>query len=138
MSVPIKQIVEWAQELEGDDYVFGRENDGKDADEITAEDCSELVQNACDENGVTPRMPDGAIYQYRHCKVHGTLISVQKGIKTYGALLFRISESGNHVAFSLGNGKTFEARGRAYGVGSWNAIGRPWTHAGLIPGADYD
>lgn len=135
--VPIKNIISWAQQLEGDDYVFGKENDGKTTDEIEAEDCSELVQNACDQNGVVPKMPDGAIYQYRHCKVRGTLITVTEGIKTYGALLFRIGDSGNHVAFSFGNGKTFEARGRAYGVGSWNAEGRPWTHAALIPGVDY-
>lgn len=136
--IPIKQIIDWAQQLDGIDYRFGAENDGKDADEIRAEDCSELVQNACDENRVVPAMPDGAINQYHHCKAHGTLIPVSQGIKTYGALLFRITpETGNHVVFSLGNGKTFEARGRAYGVGSWNAEGRPWTHAALIPGVDY-
>ena len=138
VMIPIKQIITWAQQLEGDDYVFGQENDGKPADEIEAEDCSELVQNACDQNHVVPRMPDGAINQYRHCRDENTLISVDKAIHTYGALLFRITpETGNHVAFSLGSGKTFEARGKAYGVGSWNSEGRSWTHGALIPGVEY-
>lgn len=135
--VPIKKIMGWVTQLEGLPYRFGTEQDGREADEITAEDCSEMVQNACDENGVIPRMPDGAIYQYRHCKKYNTLIPVAQGIETYGALLFRIGGETNHVAFSLGNGKTFEARGRAYGVGSWSAEGRGWTHAALIPGVDY-
>jgi cell wall-associated NlpC family hydrolase len=137
--VPIKKIIEWAQKLNGKDYVFGRENDRRSPDEISAEDCSELVQNACDQNGVVPAMPDGAINQYHHCKQHDTLMSIDDAINTYGALLFRITpDNHNHVAFSLGTGMTFEARGSAYGIGSWEAEGRPWNHAGLIPGADYE
>ncbi len=132
----IKTIIDWAVRLQGKPYVFGTEQDGKV--NPSAEDCSELVQNACDMNHVVPKMPDGAIYQYRHCKKYKTLISVDEAIKTYGALLFRISDSGNHVAFSLGNGTTFEARGKAYGVGSWPSTGRPWTHGALIPGVEYN
>ena len=134
--VPIQQILDWAERLKGLPYVFGTEQDGKDRP--TAEDCSELVQNACDMNGVVPEMPDGAIYQMRHCRANGALITIDEAMKTPGALLFRISQDlGNHVVFSLGNGMTFEARGRAYGVGSWPATGRVWTHACLIPGVKY-
>ena len=68
MSTPIKQILDWAEKLDGIDYVFGRENDGKDVGDIEAEDCSELVQNACDQNEVMPKMPDGAIFQFYHCR----------------------------------------------------------------------
>ena len=39
---------------------------------------------------------------------------------------------------SQGNGKTFEARSRRYGVGAFDARDRGWTHAGLIPGLEYD
>ncbi len=64
-------------------------------------------------------------------------IEIEDAITTPGALLFRMSSSGNHVAISRGNGTTIEARGKAYGVGVFSAKGRPWTHAGLIPGVDY-
>lgn len=40
-----------------------------------------------------------------------------------------------HVAIYAGNGKTLEARGRAYGTGSWPAFqGRSFTHARRIIG----
>ena len=135
--VPIKQIIDWALRLKGLPYVFGTEQDGQD--KPTAEDCSELVQNACDENKVRPQMPDGAINQFYHCRGHGLLISIEKAQETFGALVFRITPPNNHVVFSLGNGMTFEAKGRAWGVGSWplNIEGRGWTNAALIPGVDY-
>jgi hypothetical protein len=38
----------------------------------------------------------------------------------------------------LGNGNTIEARGHAYGVGSWSAVkDRHWDYMGLIPGFTY-
>ena len=137
--IPIKQVVEWALRLKGKPYVFGTEQDGRETPAITSEDCSELIQNACDMNKVRPQMPDGAINQFYHCKNHNTLISVEKAEKTFGALVFRITPPNNHVVFSLGNGMTFEAKGRAWGVGSWplNIEGRGWTNAALIPGVDY-
>jgi cell wall-associated NlpC family hydrolase len=63
-------------------------------------------------------------------------MDVNDGIRTRGALLFRIDEGpGNdHVAISLGDGKTIEARGEAYGVNVFAAAGRDWTHAGGVPG----
>ncbi|RAV77347.1 hypothetical protein DBT52_09270 [Aerococcus mictus] len=42
-----------------------------------------------------------------------------------------------HIAVSLGDGKTIEARNPEMGVGSWDAAGRGWTKAGLVPGVDY-
>ena len=38
-----------------------------------------------------------------------------------------------HVAISLGNGKTIEAKGHAYGVGVFEA-GDRFNYAGMIPG----
>jgi len=138
MGIPIRKIVEWAEKLNGIKYVFAAENDRKPVSEIEREDCSELIQNACDQNSVVPRMPDGAKNQYHHCHDHGTLISVQEAIDTYGALLFRIADQ-SHVAFSMGDGhRTFEAKGSRDGVGYFdNVADRPWTHGALIPGADY-
>ena len=55
-------------------------------------------------------------------------IGVSKAMSTPGAFLYRTSNpsagTSGHIAASLGNGKTIEARGRAYGVGSWGAAGR--------------
>jgi putative chitinase len=90
-------------------------------------------------------MPDGAIYQARHCRKYDSLILVEQAIHTAGALLFSFSDDPftydemdhSHVAVSQGNGKTFEARGRTYGVGAFPALRRGWTHAGLIPGLEY-
>jgi Putative peptidoglycan binding domain/NlpC/P60 family len=128
----------------GDRYVFGRETATDDPDpEIF--DCSELVEWGCARLGVTPRMPDGSWHQARHCRTHRTLTSLEDGRAVQGALLFRFSsdpfEGGRpakaHVAVSLGNGSTIEARGSDWGVGSWEVDGRGWTHAGLVPGLDY-
>jgi cell wall-associated NlpC family hydrolase len=63
----------------------------------------------------------------------GTDVSVDKALHTRGALLFRPG----HVAISLGDGRTIEARGSAYGVNIFSAQGRGWTSGALIPGLKY-
>ena len=115
----------------GDPYVFGAEARFDDPDPV-AFDCSELVEWAAARLGV--RFVDGAENQRDACRNAGTLMPVAEGVRTRGALLFRINVRGDHVAISLGDGKTIEARGRAYGVNVFNAAGRTWTHAGLVPG----
>lgn len=130
---------------EGDRYVFGVEvsHDNADPD---AFDCSELVEWGCARLGVTPKMPDGSWLQARHCRDHGTLVTVDDAIRTVGALLFRFSSSpfvggrptSAHVAVSLGDGRTIEARSTRLGVGVFSADMRGWTNAGLVPGLDYD
>src|SRR5690606_38373838 len=100
--------------------------------------------------GVTPRIPDGSWNQYRHSAAHGLTIPVADAYSVRGALLFIFRDKNgrpvdpgiarparSHVAISLGDGRTIEARGTAYGVGVFTAIGRGWTHAGLIPGVIY-
>jgi LysM repeat protein len=92
-------------------------------------------------------MPDGTWVQAQHCKKHATIIALGKAKKIEGALLFRFSgdpftathrPKDAHVAISLGNGRTIEARGKAFGVGKFSVKGRKWTHAGLVPGLTYD
>jgi len=117
-------------------YIYGYEVDLDDPDP-EAFDCSELEQWACHQLKVVPVMPDGAIWQYRHCRNHGTTIDVEEAINTPGALLFYFQGDHHHVATSQGNGKTIEARGKVYGVGQWSARGRGWTDAALVPGLDY-
>jgi cell wall-associated NlpC family hydrolase len=120
---------------QGDPYEFGAEAEFDDPDPPQF-DCSELVQWAASRCRVS--FVDGAQNQRNACQQAGTLFPVADGIGIRGALLFRIDEGpGNdHVAISLGNGKTIEARGEAYGVNVFSAQGRAWTHAGLVPGLD--
>lgn len=109
-------------------YRYGAET--KPGDRGKPLDCSELVEQTCAELVVSPRVPDGSAAQRQHC----TPISVDDAIATAGALLFRAG----HVAVSLGDGRTAEARSTRAGVGIF-AAGRPsaWLAGGLIPGVQY-
>jgi hypothetical protein len=131
-----RMIVDKAMTQAGDPYVFGYEVNLNDPNPKKF-DCSELVEWVCFQLRISPQMPDGAVYQMKHCQKYGFLISISEAVKTPGALLFRISSSGNHVVISRGDGSTIEAKGSAYGVGVFSSANRPWTHAGLIPGVSY-
>ena len=109
----------------GDEYEYGAGRNLNDANPNTF-DCSELVQWAAHQAGVT--IPDGSANQ----RAASIPISVEEAIRTPGALLFR----DGHVAISLGDGRTIEAKGSRYGVGIFNARGR-FTSGGLIPGMSY-
>ncbi len=127
-----------AESQRGDRYVFGAEASLDDPDP-DAFDCSELTQWAADQVGVT--IPDGAMYQYLDLKDAGQLMPVDEALHTKGALLFYFSTeptagggrpSQAHVAISLGDGRTIEARGSSYGVNEFPAAGR-FNYAGVIP-----
>ncbi len=128
----------------GDEYVFGAVAADSDPDP-TRFDCAELVRWGCRRLGVVPIVPDGSWMQARHCRQHGTLVDVPTAVRTQGSLLFLFGGDpfhGDrprpaHVAVSLGNRSTIEARGAAWGVGTWGVAGRRWTHGGLIPGIRY-
>lgn len=138
------EIVRLALGQSGKPYVFGAEAPASDPDP-DAHDCSELVEWACARAGVQPRVPDGSWMQLRHALKHGTTCSVSEALRTAGALLFRFRgdplaggrPSQAHVAISLGDGQTVEAKSRADGVGVFSARDRGWTHAARIPGVDY-
>lgn len=136
-------FIERARAQSGDVYVFGAVARADDPDP-DAFDCAELVQWAAAQAGVTD-VPTGSWLQYQYVHQAGTTMSVEEALDTPGALLFRFGggdplsanrPSDAHVAISLGNGKTIEARSRKYGVGEFDADGRKWTHAGRI--ADLD
>lgn len=125
----------------GKRYIYGAEASPSNPSP-SAFDCSELVEWSLGRIGL--RFVDGAENQYNTCRRAGMLLSVEQGINTRGALLFKITpgntstNSGDHVGISQGDGRTIEARGRAYGVGQWSArSGRAWTHAGRVPGLTY-
>lgn len=111
---------------QGKAYVYGAETRPSDPNP-QAFDCSELVEWAARRAGVS--IPDGSINQINAARP----MSVEQALRTPGALLFR-SGNPNHIAISLGDGRTIEARGRRYGVGIFSAEGRGWTRAGTIPG----
>lgn len=140
-----QQIVDLAMTQTGKRYVFGVENDSRTVATATAWDCSELVQIVCRELGVAPVMPDGAYWQWRHCRNNNTFIPIDQARRTPGALLFvgPGTEGGKtgrdaiwHVAISRGDGTTIEAKSTKDGTGSWPIANR-FTFAALIPGVDH-
>lgn len=115
-------FVRRALEQAEDRYVFGVEVALDDPDPV-AFDCSELVQWAAAQVGL--HVPDGSANQAAFARP----MPLQEALHTPGALLFREG----HVAISLGDGRTIEAKGRDYGVGIFEARGR-FTRAGWLPG----
>ena len=143
----VAELIEAAKKQAGDKYDYGAEASPTDPDPDLW-DCSELVEWAAARVGTKPPMPDGSWMQARHCQAHGTMISVAEALVTPGALLFRFSSGPGpvpsvrpksaHVAISLGNGSTIEARSKDSGVNIFHdAASRGWTHAALIPGLAY-
>lgn len=138
--VPVEDVLSHATAQRGDRYVFGTEDSPLDPDPDEF-DCSELVEWACARAGVKPTVPDGAYYQWRHTS--DLSLDVDHGIATRGALLFAGTGRGvgrqaiTHVAWSLGDGTTIEARGARWGVGTWAIRPGRFQFSALIPGVDY-
>lgn len=111
-----QKMVDFAMAQTGDAYVWGAE--GPDA-----WDCSGLVLGAAAAAGL-PGLPhySASIYEM------SSKVDVGQAISTPGAVLWHPG----HIAISRGDGQTIEARGRAYGVGSWSAAGR-FSGGGLLP-----
>lgn len=122
---------------EGDEYEWGVKPDPNDPDPVEG-DCSGYVAWGANRLKVVPKMPHGSVNQRDHCYRNGGKITIQEGVEIRGALLFRIGKS-NHVATSLGDGRTIEAKGEDFGVviDTANPKKRKWTHAALIPGLEY-
>lgn len=130
MTVYAASFVSKLLSQRGDHYLFGGEiRPGTINPDYY--DCSEYVEWAA--HMVGGYMPDGSSAQLSYCDKHESTISVTRGLATAGALLFHPG----HVAVNLGNGKTIEARGRAYGVGIFSAANRGWTAAAKVPGMTY-
>jgi cell wall-associated NlpC family hydrolase len=128
-----------AQAQKGDRYIFGV-MDKLDDPNPGAFDCSMLVQWSANQAGV--HLERNAWHQYQQLHDQGMVISVQDAIHTPGALLFSFNSDPNghnapvhqHVAISLGNGKTIEALGAQYGVNNFDATTKRFQYAALIPG----
>jgi cell wall-associated NlpC family hydrolase len=133
----VQEFLNTALAQSGDKYVWAAEAKANDPNPSKF-DCSELVEWTSSRVGL--KIPDGAWAQYRHLEKQGTTMSVEEAIKTPGALLFSFSSDpltgkpkAAHVAISLGNGKTIEAKGSEYGVGSWDASEKRFSYAAVIP-----
>ncbi len=129
MIPPVEEILSTATSQIGNAYTWGGDSPSQGFD------CSGLIEWACAQHGVA--MPRTAATQAAFCAAQGTTMSVQQGIATRGALLFRLGAPTDHVVLSLGNGSTVEAMGHAYGVRNGAATGRSWTTAARIPSVDY-
>ena len=125
-----------ALKSQGDKYVYatGRDNTNPDP---TAFDCSGLVIWAAIQSGYSApgfgNTNAEGLYEYTHKNSDGMTIDDAK--KTKGALLFSRNEDNKigHVAISLGDGTTMEAKGTDYGVGIFKERST-WTDAGMLPG----
>lgn len=106
------KMVNFALAQQGDAYVYGAS--GPDA-----WDCSGLVQEATRAAGHVLAKPSAS--QWAAVQAAGKTMTVDAALGTRGALLFIQTEDTHHVAISLGNGSTVEARGSAYGTGVFKA-----------------
>jgi cell wall-associated NlpC family hydrolase len=138
-NASLDRFLDVARAQIGDRYVFGAETDLADADPEVF-DCSEFTQWAAEQAGVA--LPDGATHQYLHLKKLGMLVPVEEGKNIPGALLFSFDREprlgdgrtpGAHVAISLGDGATVEARNSRDGVGQFTS-GNRFQYAAIIPG----
>jgi cell wall-associated NlpC family hydrolase len=119
-----ERMVRFALSKVGGPYVWGGHGP-------VGYDCSGLVQDATAAAGKT--LPAPSANQWARCVGAERTIPIATALNTRGALLFRIGVGDyNHVAISLGNGSTVEARGTAYGIGVFGgAAGGGWTGAAL-------
>lgn len=119
-----ERMVAFALAQSGDAYTWGGHGPN-------AWDCSGLVQAATAAGGRA--LPAPSASQWAACVRAGRTIPVKTALGIRGALLFRIGVGDyNHVAISLGNGSTVEARGTAYGTGIFGgAASGGWTGAAL-------
>lgn len=142
MGASAAVILSESRRLWGRPYVYAHQPPPSDPNPPDS-CCSGFTRWATGRGGAY--LPAGSWLQYGYCRDHGTLIPYAQALWTPAALLFMPQDPSQgfgpngHVAFSLGNGRdTSEARGRAWGIGSWAAPGRGFsTLAALIPGVDH-
>jgi Putative peptidoglycan binding domain/NlpC/P60 family len=137
-EIKLKDLMRLALAQVDDKYVFAVEVSRNDPDPESF-DCSEIIEWCFERLGVSD-FPDGSPNQ----RAHAQKIPISQAIKTRGAMLGRAPGvlgpgTPGHIAISLGNGKTIEARGSAFGVGIFTAdpASRLWTDGGLFPEIDY-
>jgi cell wall-associated NlpC family hydrolase len=132
----VSDFVDICLRQRGDRYQWGAKPPPSDPNP-TAFDCSGLIWWALARLRVP--FPQGSWLQLQECERRKTMIEPYgRAFTIQGALLFRHdTPADGHVAVSLGNGSTMEARGKQYGVNEWPSKQRHWTHAAYVPGLRY-
>lgn len=133
-SASVNRFVDLALQQAGDSYVYGATPSLSNSNP-SAFDCSSLVQWCAGKVGV--KLPRTSGQQYSAAASRGLLISQSTARRTKGALMYTGNRGATHVAISLGNGKTIEARNPRYGVGVSNFDGRGWSGYSYVPGLKY-
>jgi peptidoglycan hydrolase-like protein with peptidoglycan-binding domain len=145
-------IIEIARQHIGEDYILGAIAPLANTKHTGPWDCAEFASWCAYQAYAiiyAVRPPDprlGESYSgwwYEDAKTVGRQISVDEALITPGAILCRKPRrSGSprigHVAISLGNGSTIEAKDRATGVAEVDgARNRLWDRGVCIPGVEY-
>lgn len=147
-----KDIVAFANQHIGEQYILGARAPLANKHWKGPWDCAEFVSWCAYQAydiiyAVRPPNPStGESYSgwwYDDAKKVGVEISKAKALATVGAILVRKPNFNGvkigHVAISLGNGSTIEAKDAANGVRVVaNAKDRLWTLGVLLPGIKYD
>lgn len=134
-----QDFVAWAMKQIGDKYVYGA-SPGLNNEDPTQFDCSALVQWALSMVGVpfnrtTITQTQGVLQQQNIDLHYAYFVKVDLAKQIRGALLYvPYPKTGwpNHVAISLGNGRTVEARNSKVGVVEADA-GSRFGYGILIP-----
>lgn len=129
-SGTVEKIMSFAESKVGGPYVWGGTGP-------KGYDCSGLTMAAGAAGG--SKLPHNSMAQRDTCKRAGTMLTIEQGINTRGALLFIDRGPGkvDHVALSDGKGGTIEAASRRTGIIHGKATGRGWTQAAKYPGVEY-
>ncbi|HSF93711.1 MAG TPA: peptidoglycan-binding domain-containing protein [Thermohalobaculum sp.] len=142
-------ILDLALTHKGEKYVFGARAPMANAAWKGPWDCAEfcswcVFQVAGTLYGVRPshdpvRADAFTGYWGEDAAARGVAIAVEDALRTPGACLLRVPQSGRtgHIAFSDGKGGTMEAHSTARGVIAHTAQGRRWDMGVLIPGVRY-
>lgn len=144
-----KDLLKEAEKHLGEEYVFGADvplvqGDGYHGETDCAEMCSEVVHEVTGRiyGALAPNSsnPDPWTGQWLADMQSGKVIqvSLERAIRTPGALLLRRNKSGGHIAFSDGKGGTVEAMGANYGVVRGRAAGRGFQWGIFIPNVCYE
>lgn len=131
-------VVRLALTQSGGAYVWGGKAAGNEPNPKAAGhglDCSGFIAWVTSRLGVP--LLGGSWQQLAACRKAGTVIPVSQAERTRGALLWLGPGGSEHIVISRGDGTTIEARGKAYGIGSWSVYRDAWTAGALIPGVDY-
>jgi len=137
-SGQVQTIVQWmSAQMQHGVYELNAPRDLSNPDPHVF-DCSSLVWNAVRRNGGPTDFPGSAQQQLDYCRRKGTIISVDAAIHIYGALLFNDRpQPPDHVAVSLGDGRTIEAANPNVDIIIGKATASRFNAAALIPGVDY-